>query len=127
MASALPRFTRFLSSTLRLISGTRRRSNGGNWGFAPAYCRGELDLARRKGVEAATEFQKILDHRGWDPLSVEYPAAYLGLARAIALTGDLAKSRQAYQDLFAVWKDADADLPVLAEARREYEKVRLAN
>jgi len=99
-------------------------SNGRDWGFAPTYCRGELDLRQRKGAEAAAEFQNILDHRGWDTLSILYPAAYLGLARAAALTGDLAKSRKAYQDLFAAWKDADPDLPALADARREYEKVR---
>jgi eukaryotic-like serine/threonine-protein kinase len=43
------------------------------------------------------------------------------LARAAALTGDVAESRQAYEDFFAVWKDADADLPILRAAKREYE------
>jgi len=43
------------------------------------------------------EFQKILEHRGWDPLSPMYPLAQLGLARAAALTGDTAKARKAYQ------------------------------
>ena len=100
---------------------------GGAFTFAPAFCRGEVYLGQRKGAEAAAEFQKILDHRGWDTLSILYPAAYLGLARAAALTGDLAKSRKAYQDLFAAWKDADPDLPALVDARREYEKVRFAN
>jgi len=76
---------------------------------------------------SAAQFQEILDHRGWAPLDNVYPLAQLGLARAAALTGDLAKSRKAYQDFFALWKDADADLPVLLEARREYEKLRALN
>ena len=56
-----------------------------------------------------------------DPL---YPLAYLGLARAAALAGDTAKSRKAYEDFFALWKDADPDLPILIEAKKEYQKLR---
>ena len=36
--------------------------------------------------------------------------AELGLARAYALSGDTAKSRSAYQDFLALWKDADTDI-----------------
>ena len=50
--------------------------------------------------------------------------ALLGLARAAAHTGDTAKSRKSYQDFFALWKDAEADLPVLLEAKQEYEKLK---
>jgi hypothetical protein len=32
--------------------------------------------------------------------------------------------RTAYQDFFAGWKDADPDLPVLKDARAEYEKIK---
>jgi hypothetical protein len=46
------------------------------------------------------------------------------LARAAAIAGDTTKSRQAYQDFFALWKDADADIPILIEAKREYEKLK---
>jgi hypothetical protein len=73
-----------------------------------------------QGAEAATEFQKILDHRGQAPLSALYPLSHLGLARAWGAAGDAAKSRRAYQDFLAVWKEADADLPILVEAKREH-------
>jgi predicted Zn-dependent protease len=92
--------------------------------FWPPYTRGQAYLKLRKGAEAAAEFQKILNHRGWDPLSPLYPLAHLGLARAAVLTGDTSKARQAYQDFFALWKDADADLPVLIDAKKEYEKLK---
>ena len=92
--------------------------------FWPPYTRGQAYLKLGKGAEAASEFQKILDHRGWDPLSPLYPLAHLGLARAAVLTGDTSKARQAYQDFFALWKDADPDLPVLIEAKKEYEKLK---
>ena len=92
--------------------------------FWPQYLRGQAYLKLNRGAEAAAEFQKILDHRGQSPLSALYPLAHLGLARAAALTGDVAKSRKAYQDFFALWKNADANLPVLIEAKKEYEKMK---
>ena len=91
--------------------------------FAP-YLRGQAFLGQRSGAEVAAEFQYILDHRGLAPFSLLHPLAQLGLARAYALQGDSEKARKAYGDFFALWKDADADLPILIEAKKEYEKVR---
>ena len=91
--------------------------------FELAYCRGQVFLARRDGTSAAVEFQYIINHRGVDPLSILYPAAYVGMARAEALTGDLAKSRKAYEDFLTLWKRADKDLPVIAEAQREVRRL----
>jgi tetratricopeptide (TPR) repeat protein len=92
--------------------------------FQIAYLRGQSYLNQQRGADAAGEFQKILDHKGWQPLSPLYPLAHLGLARAATLSGDTTKARKAYQDFFALWKDADPDIPILQEARREYEKLR---
>jgi len=39
---------------------------------------------------------------------------------AVSAQGKLPESRAAYDKLFAFWKNADADLPVLLDARREY-------
>ncbi len=66
----------------------------------------------REGNEAAAEFQKIIDHKGvyWGPF---YSVSYVGVARGAALAGDMPRSRKAYQDFFALWKDADADIPIL--------------
>jgi serine/threonine protein kinase len=93
-------------------------------GFAPQYVRGQAYLKLNKGAEAAAEFQKILDHRGWYPRFFLYSYAYVGLARAAALQGDTAKARKAYQDFFALWKDADTDIPILIEAKQEYDKLK---
>jgi hypothetical protein len=46
------------------------------------------------------------------------------MARAAALSGDTTKARQAYQDFFALWKDADPNIPILQEARQEFEKLK---
>src|SRR6266487_4622310 len=80
--------------------------------FWPQYLRGQACLGLGRGAKAAAEFQKILDHRGESPLSVLYPLAHLGQARAAALASDVARTGQAYQNFFGLWKEADLDLPV---------------
>ena len=88
------------------------------------YLRGQAYLGEGQGAAAAREFQTILAHRGWFPASLLYPLAHLGLARAAVLQGDPAKAHQSYQDFLALWNEADADLTVLIEAKKEYEKVK---
>jgi eukaryotic-like serine/threonine-protein kinase len=51
------------------------------------------------------------------------PFARLGLARAYALQGDNAKAKTAYQDLLALWKDADPNIPIVKEVKAEYVKL----
>ena len=70
-----------------------------------------------------SEFQKILDHPGIvvsDPVGA---LARLQLGRAYALTGDKAKAKSAYQDFLTLWKDADAGIPILKQAKAEYAKL----
>jgi len=96
---------------------------GGGQGLFPIYVRGMVYLKAKRGAEAAAEFQKIIDHRGIAPTFPEHSLAKLGLARAFVLTGDTAKATAAYQDFFALWKDADPDTPILKEAKAEYAKL----
>ena len=76
-------------------------------------------LAKRPDL-AVPEFQKILSNPGIDPVSILYPLAHLGVARAYALQGNKAASKREYQTFLDLWKDADSDVPVLQQARREY-------
>jgi serine/threonine protein kinase/tetratricopeptide (TPR) repeat protein len=92
--------------------------------FESMILRGRAYLGLGDGKAAMAEFEKIVDNRGLAPLSVQYPLAYVYLARAATLTGDLPKSKKAYQDFFALWKDADPDIPILKEAKAEYEKLK---
>jgi eukaryotic-like serine/threonine-protein kinase len=89
----------------------------------PAYVRGEAYLAAKQGTAAAAEFQKLLDHRGLVSNCITGALAHVGLARSYALAGDSAKSRTAYQDFLALWKDADPNLPILQQAKTEYAKL----
>ena len=102
---------------------TARRYEGSAL-FQIAYLRGQAYLDLRRGADAAAEFQRILDHRGLQAAFPFHPVAHVGLARAAALAGDTTKARKAYQDFFALWKDADADIPILQQARRESEKLK---
>ena len=90
--------------------------------YAP-YLRGQAYLAAHDGNAAAREFQKFLDHRG---VVVNYPLAslaHLGLARSYSLAGATPRAKAAYQDFFALWKDADPDIPILKQAQAEYAKL----
>jgi len=91
------------------------------------YVRGLAYLKLGKGAEAAQAFQRVLDLRNYALLDPVMPAARLGLARAYALQKDMARSRVAYQDFFATFKDADPDLPLLRAAREEYAKIQSEN
>jgi tetratricopeptide (TPR) repeat protein len=90
----------------------------------PVYLRGEAELAAKQGAAAVVEFQKVLDHPG---VVANHPIgalAHLGLGRAYALAGDNAKAKTAYQDFFALWKNADPDVPILKQAKAEYAKLK---
>jgi len=92
--------------------------------FRPTWVRGLAYLQAKNGAAAASEFQRIIDHRGWDIVSPLWPLAHLGLARAAVLQGDNATARKEYESFFEFWKEADADLPVMIEAKREYDKLK---
>jgi predicted Zn-dependent protease len=91
--------------------------------LGPIYFRGYAYLGAGQNKEAAAEFQRILDNRGITLSSPIGSLAHLGLARALAASGDSAKARTAYQDFFALWKDADHDIPILKLAKAEYAKL----
>ena len=92
--------------------------------LGPAYLRGEAYLVGHNGVAAAAEFQKLLDHRSLVRHELTGALAHLQLGRAFALTGDTTNAKIAYQDFLTLWKDADPDIPILKEAKAEYEKLK---
>jgi serine/threonine protein kinase/tetratricopeptide (TPR) repeat protein len=91
--------------------------------YTANYIRAQAYLSSHDGAKAAAEYQEILDHHGVDPTNPQYSLAHLGLGRAYALQGDKAKAKAAYQDFFAVWKDADPDVPILKTSKAEYAKL----
>jgi tetratricopeptide (TPR) repeat protein len=109
---------------IQLLRTASRYELGQNNDLLPIYFRGVAHLRARAGTEAGAEFQRILDHRGIEPLSAIHALVRLGLARAHALAGDTARSRAAYEDFLTHWKDADPDVPILRAARAEYARLK---
>ena len=95
------------------------------------YFRGLAYLKLNEGTKAVAEFQKIADHPGISWASAwRYPwwgqfytPSYLGMARGYALAGDTAKAKKTFEDFFALWKDADPDLPILQQAKADYARL----
>jgi eukaryotic-like serine/threonine-protein kinase len=112
------------SKAIEVLQANTAYELGIDTALYPLYVRGEAYLVMHQGSEAAAEFQKILDHRGLvlnDPIGA---LAHLGLARAYAMQGDIAKAKEAYQDFLTLWKDADPDIPILIAAKAEYAKLK---
>jgi hypothetical protein len=42
----------------------------------------------------------------------------------LALAGDKAAARRAYEDFLTVWKDADEEIPIFRQAQSEYSSLR---
>jgi DNA-binding winged helix-turn-helix (wHTH) protein/tetratricopeptide (TPR) repeat protein len=81
--------------------------------------RGEAYLQANQPALAAREFEKILANPGIDPVSMLYPLAHRGLARARLHAGDRPGAAAEYKALLALWRDADPELPLLTQIRQE--------
>ena len=92
--------------------------------MVPIYLRGMALLKAGKTTEAAAELNRVLAHRGVAGTSSVTALARLQMARALAMSGDKAGARVAYQDLLSLWKQADPDLPLLRQAQSEYEHIK---
>lgn len=80
-------------------------------GLAAALCH---DSSRTEVFTAG--MAKLLSNTD-DVLHIAYAPCLTALASGVP--GDLPGSRKAYRQLFALWKNADADLPLFIEAKRE--------
>jgi predicted Zn-dependent protease len=95
----------------------------GDGSFFPVYVRGEAYLAAHQGGQAATEFQKILNHRVILRNLPLGALTRLQLARAYAMQGDTPKAEATYKDFLTLWKDADPDILIYKQAKAEYAKL----
>ena len=118
---------------IQLLEPVRRYELGALAVLWPNYVRGLAYLKLGRSREAVTEFQRIREHQPLTFYYVIHPLSQLQLARAwtmVARDGDttakesaLSSARKAYQDFLAIWKDAEANNPVLQQAKAEYAKL----
>jgi DNA-binding winged helix-turn-helix (wHTH) protein/tetratricopeptide (TPR) repeat protein len=79
--------------------------------------RGEACLQAKEFEKAAAAYRAAMaDPADFD---IERPLAILGLARAYAGAGNREGAQAEYKAFLVAWKDGDADVPVLEEARAE--------
>ena len=113
------------SKALSLLQSATPYELGDVWtGFLGAiYVRGEAYLAAHQATAAVVEFQKLIDHRGIVADNPIGALAHLQLGRAYVISGDTVKAKSEYKEFLQLWKDADADLPILKQAKAEYAKL----
>ncbi|HVH88583.1 MAG TPA: protein kinase [Terriglobales bacterium] len=111
-------------TAIDILQDVRPYELGLRSGFYPTYIRGLAYLRQRQPMQAAGEFQRILDHRGVESTSPVYTLALLELARAYALTGNAEASRKAYAEFCHTWKTADQSLRIFGQARSELASLR---
>ena len=90
--------------------------------YPGAYLQGLAYLQLHDATQAANAFRITTQSPGGNLQTTApfYAQAQLGLARAYAMAGDKADAKKAYEAFFTTWKNADADLPMLQAAKKEY-------
>jgi hypothetical protein len=73
---------------------------------------------------AAADYRLILANPGLDPIWTDNTLSHIRLARVLALKNDTAASKREYETFFALWKDADTDVPILKQVRIEYSRLK---
>jgi hypothetical protein len=84
------------------------------------YISGTANLKSGRAADTQAEWARMRQISAggfWDVM------ATLGMARSATMLGDTASAKREYQDFLAAWKDADADVPLLIEAKAEYAKL----
>lgn len=88
------------------------------------YFRGLAYIQAGEPTEALAEFRLVRARQsaaiGTNPIDPTQPLAILQMARAYRIAGDRDASLKTYEEFLTLWKDADPDLPVLQQAKREY-------
>ena len=118
------------TQALELLDAAKPYERGqliGNLSYScmiPVYLRAEAYLGAKRGPQALAEFQKLIDSRGVVGNCWSGALAHLGQGRAQALAGSVGAARNSYQEFFALWKDADANIPILKTARAEFAKLK---
>jgi predicted negative regulator of RcsB-dependent stress response len=93
-----------------------------------SYLRGLAYLQLHDADNAVASFKAGTRYKGTSYLSQSalpfplnsYALSMLGLGRAYAMAGDKAQAKKAYEAFFAEWKNSDADLVMMAAAKKEY-------
>ena len=109
-------------AALELLEATKRYEASA--ALSSQTLRSMVYLKLGQGAQAVAEGRKVLDHRGHAPLSLLWPLAHLTVGRGSAVQGDTAQARKSYEEFFALWKDADQDVPIFIDAKKEFARLK---
>jgi DNA-binding winged helix-turn-helix (wHTH) protein/tetratricopeptide (TPR) repeat protein len=84
------------------------------------YLRAQAETEAGMLDAAVADYRLILSNRGVDPIEPVYSLAHLKLARVLMKQLQIEEAKGEYEAFFNAWKDADADLPLLVAAKREF-------
>jgi serine/threonine protein kinase/tetratricopeptide (TPR) repeat protein len=85
------------------------------------YLRGLAYLQLKDSANAIASFQNATRLKGLAYITGSpYALSWLGLGRAYAMAGNKPEAKKAYDAFFSEWRNADSELPVIAEAKSEY-------
>jgi len=92
------------------------------------YLRGLAYLQLHDAGNAIAAFKMATKYKGASYSSItnipfptnNYALGLMGLGRAYAMGGDKVNAKAAYERFFAEWKNADPELAVMAQAKKEY-------
>ena len=93
-----------------------------DWGVPYQRARAEVEAGMLD--EAIADYRLILANSGIEPIWPEFTLTHLRLARVLAQDHKVAEARMEYQALLDTWKNADPDLPLFVEAKREFAALR---
>jgi hypothetical protein len=91
--------------------------------YSVLYWRAQAETEAGMLDAAAKDYHMILDNPGVNPIAPEYSLSHLRLAHVLSVQNHRAAALSEFQAFFNVWKEADLDLPLLARARQEYDKL----
>jgi serine/threonine protein kinase/Tfp pilus assembly protein PilF len=90
--------------------------------YPASYLQGLGYLQLHDASRAADAFRSAMKARAGNVTigGPFYAQSQLGLARAYAMGGNKTEAKKAYEAFFQSWKEADANLPMLVAAKKEY-------
>ena len=88
------------------------------------FVAGMAALRLRRWDDAARSYATLVEPSASLGMSPFVAYAYVLLGRAHAGAHHVDEAKKAYEEAFTVWKEADADMPILLDAKKEYAELK---
>jgi eukaryotic-like serine/threonine-protein kinase len=111
------------AEAVTVLEAARATELGNLGALVPIYLRAEAYRLQGAWGDAASEYERLIQHRGTDPYAPMVPLAWLGLGRVRAASGNLTVSRTSYEMALSMWRAADSDFPPRRAAQAEYDRL----